>query len=210
MTSYPQRVKLVDVGPRDGLQNEKQPVPAAVKVELVHRLQAAAGDLHRVARVHQRTRAVGQAVGAQHQHVARTQGHELAHVGQQGGGIAFTGPVVFKSDFQLAARPDPREAEGGDRNSHDSLKLRLGEANRAGATHHPHEHGSKPGPARQGSDPPGHPAGGFYAAMAGLLACGSTQWACLPGMWIHSSGLNGPSLAAYSCGGSTGLYRFPS
>ena len=35
------RVKLVDVGPRDGLQNEKQPVPAAVKIELVHRLQAA-------------------------------------------------------------------------------------------------------------------------------------------------------------------------
>ncbi len=39
--SYPRRVKLVEVGPRDGLQNEKQPVPAAVKVELVHRLQAA-------------------------------------------------------------------------------------------------------------------------------------------------------------------------
>lgn len=39
--SYPTRVKLVDVGPRDGLQNEKQPVPAAVKIELVHRLQAA-------------------------------------------------------------------------------------------------------------------------------------------------------------------------
>jgi hydroxymethylglutaryl-CoA lyase len=37
----PSRVKLVDVGPRDGLQNEKQPVPAAVKIELVHRLQAA-------------------------------------------------------------------------------------------------------------------------------------------------------------------------
>jgi hydroxymethylglutaryl-CoA lyase len=37
----PQRVKLVDVGPRDGLQNEKQPVPASVKIELVHRLQAA-------------------------------------------------------------------------------------------------------------------------------------------------------------------------
>ena len=32
---------LVDVGPRDGLQNEKQAVDAAVKVELVHRLQAA-------------------------------------------------------------------------------------------------------------------------------------------------------------------------
>ena len=39
--SYPSRVKLVDVGPRDGLQNEKQLVPAAVKIELVHRLQAA-------------------------------------------------------------------------------------------------------------------------------------------------------------------------
>jgi hydroxymethylglutaryl-CoA lyase len=35
------RVKLVDVGPRDGLQNEKQPVDAAHKIELVHRLQAA-------------------------------------------------------------------------------------------------------------------------------------------------------------------------
>ncbi|HQD15567.1 MAG TPA: hydroxymethylglutaryl-CoA lyase [Ottowia sp.] len=31
----------MDVGPRDGLQNEKQPVPAAVKIELVQRLQAA-------------------------------------------------------------------------------------------------------------------------------------------------------------------------
>jgi hydroxymethylglutaryl-CoA lyase len=35
----PSKVKLVDVGPRDGLQNEKAPVPAAVKIELVHRLQ---------------------------------------------------------------------------------------------------------------------------------------------------------------------------
>ncbi|MBC7607956.1 MAG: hydroxymethylglutaryl-CoA lyase, partial [Polaromonas sp.] len=37
----PSRVKLVDVGPRDGLQNEKSLVPAAVKIELVHRLQDA-------------------------------------------------------------------------------------------------------------------------------------------------------------------------
>ena len=37
----PSRVQLIDVGPRDGLQNEKQAVPAAVKIELVHRLQAA-------------------------------------------------------------------------------------------------------------------------------------------------------------------------
>ena len=39
--SLPERVQLIDVGPRDGLQNEKQPVPAAVKIELVHRLQDA-------------------------------------------------------------------------------------------------------------------------------------------------------------------------
>ena len=37
----PSRVTLVEVGPRDGLQNEKQPVSAAHKIELVHRLQAA-------------------------------------------------------------------------------------------------------------------------------------------------------------------------
>ncbi|MGD9774840.1 hydroxymethylglutaryl-CoA lyase [Diaphorobacter sp.] len=39
--NIPSRVKLVDVGPRDGLQNEKQPVPAEVKISLVHRLQQA-------------------------------------------------------------------------------------------------------------------------------------------------------------------------
>ncbi|WP_295641844.1 hydroxymethylglutaryl-CoA lyase [uncultured Methylibium sp.] len=37
----PSRVSLVDVGPRDGLQNERQPVAATHKIELVHRLQAA-------------------------------------------------------------------------------------------------------------------------------------------------------------------------
>jgi hydroxymethylglutaryl-CoA lyase len=41
LSSLPARVKLVEVGPRDGLQNEKSQVPTAVKVELVHRLQAA-------------------------------------------------------------------------------------------------------------------------------------------------------------------------
>jgi len=41
MSSLPSHVTLVDVGPRDGLQNEKQPVAAAHKIELVHRLQAA-------------------------------------------------------------------------------------------------------------------------------------------------------------------------
>ena len=37
----PTHVTLVEVGPRDGLQNEAQPVAVAHKVELVHRLQAA-------------------------------------------------------------------------------------------------------------------------------------------------------------------------
>ena len=37
----PTHVTLVDVGPRDGLQNEKQSVATDHKVELVHRLQAA-------------------------------------------------------------------------------------------------------------------------------------------------------------------------
>ena len=36
--SLPRSVKIVEVGPRDGLQNEKQLVPAAVKVELIERL----------------------------------------------------------------------------------------------------------------------------------------------------------------------------
>jgi len=40
-SSIPSKVKLVDVGPRDGLQNEKSPVPAEVKIGLVHRLQEA-------------------------------------------------------------------------------------------------------------------------------------------------------------------------
>ena len=39
--SIPSRVQILEVGPRDGLQNEKQPVPASVKIELVHRLQDA-------------------------------------------------------------------------------------------------------------------------------------------------------------------------
>ena len=36
--SLPSKVSIVDVGPRDGLQNEKQIIPADVKVELVDRL----------------------------------------------------------------------------------------------------------------------------------------------------------------------------
>ncbi|MHB1399103.1 MAG: hydroxymethylglutaryl-CoA lyase [Trichloromonadaceae bacterium] len=37
----PERVKLVEVGPRDGLQNEACLVPTAVKLELIRRLAAA-------------------------------------------------------------------------------------------------------------------------------------------------------------------------
>jgi hydroxymethylglutaryl-CoA lyase len=38
---FPSRVKIVDVGPRDGLQNEAQPVPVEIKIGLVQRLQDA-------------------------------------------------------------------------------------------------------------------------------------------------------------------------
>ncbi len=39
--SLPKRVKIVDVSPRDGLQNEKQTVPLEVKLQLIARLVAA-------------------------------------------------------------------------------------------------------------------------------------------------------------------------
>ena len=39
--SLPKHVKIVEVGPRDGLQNEKEAVSAAVKIELVDRLSRA-------------------------------------------------------------------------------------------------------------------------------------------------------------------------
>ena len=38
---FVKEVTIVEVGPRDGLQNESQPVPAHAKIEMVHRLQAA-------------------------------------------------------------------------------------------------------------------------------------------------------------------------
>ena len=37
----PSKVKVVEVGPRDGLQNEKETIPAEVKIALVNRLSAA-------------------------------------------------------------------------------------------------------------------------------------------------------------------------
>ncbi len=39
--SLPKKVKIVEVGPRDGLQNEKGDVPADVKIKLVNRLTEA-------------------------------------------------------------------------------------------------------------------------------------------------------------------------
>ena len=41
MRALPESVKLVEVGPRDGLQNEKDTIPADVKIALVDRLTAA-------------------------------------------------------------------------------------------------------------------------------------------------------------------------
>ena len=39
--NLPEQVTLVEVGPRDGLQNEARPIPAATKIELIARLQRA-------------------------------------------------------------------------------------------------------------------------------------------------------------------------
>jgi hydroxymethylglutaryl-CoA lyase len=39
--SLPSKVRIVEVGPRDGLQNEKKPVATEIKVELIRRLGAA-------------------------------------------------------------------------------------------------------------------------------------------------------------------------
>jgi hydroxymethylglutaryl-CoA lyase len=40
-TGLPKAVKIVEVGPRDGLQNEKQTITAEIKIDLVNRLTAA-------------------------------------------------------------------------------------------------------------------------------------------------------------------------
>ena len=40
-TGFPKKVKMVEVGPRDGLQNEKDFVPIEVKVDLINRLSDA-------------------------------------------------------------------------------------------------------------------------------------------------------------------------
>lgn len=40
MSNFPSHVRIVEVGPRDGLQNEKALLPAAVKIELINRLSA--------------------------------------------------------------------------------------------------------------------------------------------------------------------------
>jgi len=40
MSGMPSSVRIVEVGARDGLQNEKTIVPAAVKIELINRLSA--------------------------------------------------------------------------------------------------------------------------------------------------------------------------
>jgi hydroxymethylglutaryl-CoA lyase len=40
MSALPERVRIVEVGARDGLQNEKTIIPAAIKIELIDRLSA--------------------------------------------------------------------------------------------------------------------------------------------------------------------------
>jgi hydroxymethylglutaryl-CoA lyase len=41
MMKLPKHVNIVEVGPRDGLQNEKQEIPASIKIELIDKLSAA-------------------------------------------------------------------------------------------------------------------------------------------------------------------------
>jgi hydroxymethylglutaryl-CoA lyase len=41
LPDLPRKVKIVEVGPRDGLQNEKETIPAEVKIDLINRLTAA-------------------------------------------------------------------------------------------------------------------------------------------------------------------------
>jgi len=38
MNNLPKKVRIVEVGPRDGLQNEKQPIPTAAKIQLIENL----------------------------------------------------------------------------------------------------------------------------------------------------------------------------
>ncbi len=51
MSTLPARVTIVEVGPRDGLQNEQAIVPTAAKIELVDRLTAAGHSAHRSLRL---------------------------------------------------------------------------------------------------------------------------------------------------------------
>ena len=37
-TNYPEEVRIVEVGPRDGLQNEKGMIPLEVKLEFIRKL----------------------------------------------------------------------------------------------------------------------------------------------------------------------------
>lgn len=41
MSDWPRRIEIVEVGPRDGLQNESVPIPTAIKCEFIDKLVAA-------------------------------------------------------------------------------------------------------------------------------------------------------------------------
>ena len=36
--NLPRKVKIVEMGPRDGLQNEREIIPAPIKIELINKL----------------------------------------------------------------------------------------------------------------------------------------------------------------------------
>lgn len=37
-STFPKKVKIVEVGPRDGLQNEKKIIPASMKIDFINEL----------------------------------------------------------------------------------------------------------------------------------------------------------------------------
>jgi hydroxymethylglutaryl-CoA lyase len=53
LSSYPKKVKIIEVGPRDGLQNEKVQVPSAAKIRFIHDLaQAGVTNIEATSFVH--------------------------------------------------------------------------------------------------------------------------------------------------------------
>ena len=83
--------ELLDGPPETALDREREfPPPAQWLSDTTDKLYFVrlSRDLHRVPRPGARAAAVGQAVGAEHQHITRPQGLKRVHIGPQRGGVA--------------------------------------------------------------------------------------------------------------------------